>query len=307
MDIEPGAQIIFIWDVSTYVTLGSSEHQLKVQVEDELGLAGVNAEPLLVKVTVQAPPKPSEPTGPCDAQQGSALFLCQATLFVKANWIALASLLIALVAVIYALTHRGQIAHASGRAVSAVRHTIANLRGVRGSNDEAGWLEVLRGDSGLQGERVSLYRGSTSVLGRNPQEVDVVFDAGNLIVSRRHCEFEERKGVLRLRDLGSTHGTFVNGDRIPSGSAGVIVKDDDRIELGPAARGGVLLRARLKRAGGDAGGNDRESYSLEPSRPETPARPASTRRAQADHPAAEPDADDTLDEVTLPRSPRGSQ
>ncbi|HUT12684.1 MAG TPA: FHA domain-containing protein [Thermoguttaceae bacterium] len=32
--------------------------------------------------------------------------------------------------------------------------------------------------------------------------------------SRRHCEIDEIDGTLVVRDLGSTHGTFVNGHRI---------------------------------------------------------------------------------------------
>jgi len=33
-------------------------------------------------------------------------------------------------------------------------------------------------------------------------------------VSRRHCELYERDGTLRVRDLGSAKGTFVNGTSI---------------------------------------------------------------------------------------------
>jgi pSer/pThr/pTyr-binding forkhead associated (FHA) protein len=33
-------------------------------------------------------------------------------------------------------------------------------------------------------------------------------------VSRRHCEIFERDGSLVVRDLGSRHGTEVNGERI---------------------------------------------------------------------------------------------
>ncbi len=35
------------------------------------------------------------------------------------------------------------------------------------------------------------------------------------MVSRRHCEiFEGEDGTLRVRDLGSLNGTFVNGERV---------------------------------------------------------------------------------------------
>jgi predicted component of type VI protein secretion system len=33
-------------------------------------------------------------------------------------------------------------------------------------------------------------------------------------VSRRHCELFEKKGLLLVKDLGSTNGTYVNGKRI---------------------------------------------------------------------------------------------
>jgi pSer/pThr/pTyr-binding forkhead associated (FHA) protein len=37
-------------------------------------------------------------------------------------------------------------------------------------------------------------------------------------VSRRHCRIEEIDGKLSVRDLGSVHGTFVNGARIDESS-----------------------------------------------------------------------------------------
>ena len=33
-------------------------------------------------------------------------------------------------------------------------------------------------------------------------------------VSRRHCEIFEKKGLLLVKDLGSSNGTYVNGKRI---------------------------------------------------------------------------------------------
>src|SRR4051812_11337004 len=33
-------------------------------------------------------------------------------------------------------------------------------------------------------------------------------------VSRKHCEIFEKKGLLMVKDLGSSNGTFVNGKRI---------------------------------------------------------------------------------------------
>lgn len=49
------------------------------------------------------------------------------------------------------------------------------------------------------------------VIGRNPP-ADMVLEGTT--VSRRHCRFELQDGQLRLSDLGSTNGTFVNGERL---------------------------------------------------------------------------------------------
>jgi pSer/pThr/pTyr-binding forkhead associated (FHA) protein len=53
---------------------------------------------------------------------------------------------------------------------------------------------------------------------RFPAELGRALDADVRIddrwLSRRHCRLEIVEGVLVVRDLGSTHGTFVNGSRI---------------------------------------------------------------------------------------------
>ena len=49
------------------------------------------------------------------------------------------------------------------------------------------------------------------VIGRSPEANICVVDRW---VSRRHCEIAERDGLLVVRDLGSTHGTRLNGQPI---------------------------------------------------------------------------------------------
>ncbi|HJU65055.1 MAG TPA: trypsin-like peptidase domain-containing protein [Gemmatimonadaceae bacterium] len=52
------------------------------------------------------------------------------------------------------------------------------------------------------------------VIGRHPS-CDFRFDPkAELDVSARHAEIRQRDGVLTIRDLGSTNGTFVNGTRV---------------------------------------------------------------------------------------------
>ncbi len=54
-----------------------------------------------------------------------------------------------------------------------------------------------------------------SVVGR-ADDCDIRFpmDAGHMDISRHHCLFEFDPPTVKVRDLGSRNGTFVNGDKI---------------------------------------------------------------------------------------------
>ena len=49
-------------------------------------------------------------------------------------------------------------------------------------------------------------------------------------VSRRHCQFSLNNGALKLRDLGSRWGTYLNGKRIENETP---VKPGDYVKIGP--------------------------------------------------------------------------
>jgi diguanylate cyclase (GGDEF)-like protein len=75
------------------------------------------------------------------------------------------------------------------------------------------------------GRRIPL-EGASLTIGRDP-ECDVVVPIDG--ISRRHCEVSLRGGV-RVRDLRSTNGTWVNGGEIPPGGE-LQLASGDRIEL----------------------------------------------------------------------------
>lgn len=83
------------------------------------------------------------------------------------------------------------------------------------------WLDIA-------GDRYPLL-GSLTIIGRDESADVVVDDTG---VSRRHSEIRVTTDgphlVTSIRDLNSTNGTFVNGDRITSQR----LEDGDRITLG---------------------------------------------------------------------------
>ena len=80
----------------------------------------------------------------------------------------------------------------------------------------------------LDGQRIPLMNAIT-VLGRD-EEADVVIDDPG--VSRRHSEIRVTHDgphlVVSIRDLGSTNGTFINGEQVESGH----VHDGDALTIG---------------------------------------------------------------------------
>ncbi len=87
-------------------------------------------------------------------------------------------------------------------------------------------MPILVVESGpLAGRRIDLASASATTLGRSTAN-SLVLDEG--LVSERHASVEFKNGTWLLRDLGSTNGTLVNGNRVES--QGLVT--GDRITLG---------------------------------------------------------------------------
>jgi hypothetical protein len=71
-----------------------------------------------------------------------------------------------------------------------------------------GMLVVVRGPNA--GSRFLLDRDTTQV-GRHPDS-DIFLD--DVTVSRRHAELTHSEDGIRVKDLGSLNGSYVNGDRV---------------------------------------------------------------------------------------------
>ena len=83
----------------------------------------------------------------------------------------------------------------------------------------------------MAGRRMEVRR--TLVIGRS-DAADVAIDDG--FASERHARFENVDGILFVDDLGSTNGTFVNGERIG---------ERTRLAQGDTVRvGGTIMEAR---------------------------------------------------------------
>ncbi len=75
--------------------------------------------------------------------------------------------------------------------------------------------------------RVDSDQGDTLVVGRDPK-ADIVLDTPN--VSRLHARLERVQDGFRVEDLGSTNGTWVNGERIRGPT---LVRPGDDLRFGP--------------------------------------------------------------------------
>ena len=60
-----------------------------------------------------------------------------------------------------------------------------------------------------------LTAGQTYVVGRAVTSDIPIFDP---TISRRHAELQVSASGLRLKDLGSSNGTFINGERVTEGT-----------------------------------------------------------------------------------------
>lgn len=121
------------------------------------------------------------------------------------------------------------------------------------------------------GSPIEITRDLTLV-GRKPEMCDLVLDRGS--ISKLHCLIVRTDGLLFIRDLASTNGTKVNGQKV---TRGALLPGDElsfasvkfRVHLGPGESQGVgpnqpteMLTSFPDVSDGDDddGGGDYESF-----------------------------------------------
>ncbi|MGI8460909.1 MAG: FHA domain-containing protein [Solirubrobacterales bacterium] len=101
------------------------------------------------------------------------------------------------------------------------------LHPVEGAGREAGtdaWLVIVRGGGLDAGGRLDLFGGLS--IGRSA-DADVRIE--DRFSSQIHCRVYSRKGSYRLEDLGSTNGTYLNGEQLKGEAE---LRDLDEIRIG---------------------------------------------------------------------------
>ncbi len=88
----------------------------------------------------------------------------------------------------------------------------------------------------LKGGKPILIQRDVTVVGRQKDQCDLILDRSS--ISKLHCLIVRTDGLLFIRDLGSTNGTKVNGQRVIRGA---LLPGDElafasekfRVEMGP--------------------------------------------------------------------------
>jgi diguanylate cyclase (GGDEF)-like protein len=119
-----------------------------------------------------------------------------------------------------------QQARADGRD-GATTTVVLGIERPSAAEEQGGCLVQIYGD-GL-GTRIDLLSGTTR-FGRE-EDNDVVLELDS--VSRRHCEITVGSGLVAVRDLGSTNGTFVCDTRLVEGQS-VELHGGDLVQIGAA-------------------------------------------------------------------------
>lgn len=103
----------------------------------------------------------------------------------------------------------------------------------------------LQGVSGaLEGKRFMIGARETVVLGRDPQQCGVVFPANTPGVSARHCALWCEEGRVYLKDLGSSHGTFLAPGRRLAAEQAVQLRPGETFFLGSQEQSFVIAERR---------------------------------------------------------------
>lgn len=168
--------------------------------------------------------------------------------------IAVVALLVAIIAIILAFRYRGVNSQVKSASLDTLLETATQFAyPERGDSNVS--LLVLQGDETLLGKSFPLYPGHATSIGRSLREVELAFQVNQerSVVSRKHCEIRGEilsPSMVRFQivDLGSTHGTYVNGERLLMDDQRKTLSAGDQIELGPVDQGGVLLQFKQTRS-----------------------------------------------------------
>ena len=157
------------------------------------------------------------------------------------------------------------------------------------------------------GDPIPLKKGEL-IIGRRPTS-DVRLDFEN--VSGKHCKLKFIQGVWHVRDLGSTNGTFVNGQRLAAEHG--LMPDDElgvashlfMIDYDPVAPTSIMEANEILEEEFTANKRNRSLMEMAGLANDDDRRPRRPERApeRANRPAGDPDWDDPIPGANGPARP----
>eukprot|EP00755_Sulcionema_specki_P038395 Sspe_Gene.110813::Locus_91893_Transcript_1_1_Confidence_1.000_Length_780::g.110813::m.110813/K13216/PPP1R8, NIPP1; nuclear inhibitor of protein phosphatase 1 len=109
------------------------------------------------------------------------------------------------------------------------------------------------------------------MVGRNADVVDIPMEHGS--ISRAHAVFvHHRKGNVYVIDIGSNHGVYINGTRIPSKQT-VKITEDDEVRIGASTRLFKLNRTKPQKMANAKVIEAKKTSTTKPAAPRPQKRP----------------------------------
>ncbi len=224
----------YLWNIAA---LPKGSHALAVEVEDTLGMISLS-DPVPITIDISIPPAPTlapEATVDVDAlvekmvagevrRRTSSLTMFSAF----ALLLALLALLLAVVVFIRRPKIVRDMTATLAGVVKEATEIFIPRRGVDASVRKAKAYLIPVDGAGQQADPIPI-RHQTVSIGRDPSRAQIVL--ANRSVSRLHASIvEDEDNVFRLRDEGSTGGTYLNYEMVPP--EGMILTPGDEIQIG---------------------------------------------------------------------------
>jgi len=214
------------WDIRSYQEEGQVPVELKVQVEDELGLQGTSP-PITIAIEYIPPP----PTG----------FKPSESILI---YISLGFAVVAVGLGVYLVLNRSRVLPAIQQAGENIVDFVERVTGRRTAMVARACLIPLEGFDRLPSKPYEIY--GTTAIGRSRRHADLLFHIGDedSAISRLHCTILDEDDHFAIRDEDSTNGTLVNDEKL-SPLESLMLQDGDVIDIAPLERGGLRFLFQL--------------------------------------------------------------
>jgi hypothetical protein len=238
------------WDIRSYQEEGQVPVELKVQVEDELGMQGTSP-PVTIAIEYIPPPrigfKPSE----------SILV-----------YISLGFAVVAVGLGVYLVLNRSRVIPAIQHAGENIVDFVERVTGRRTAMVARAYLIPLEGFDKLPSKPYEIY--GTTAIGRSRRHADLLFHIGDedSAISRLHCTILDEDDHFAIRDEDSTNGTLINDEKL-SPLEPLMLQDGDIVDVAPLERGGLRFLFQLAGLDGQLPETEKDFRRTKPRRKKT--------------------------------------